>query len=110
MMKPSKKLFLWGLGGLAALLLLYGSLRWKFGPFLPPVIDKNLPDFVMFAAVGVMLWNRKIRKDEDRAEAERKRLEEEAAAPKDEGEDEESPVERAARSLENDEKGGNAPV
>jgi hypothetical protein len=78
-MKPSKKIFLIGLGVLAGILLLYGGLRWKFGPFLPEAIDKNLPDFVMFAAVGVMLWNRKIRKDEDKAEAERERLEVEAA-------------------------------
>jgi len=54
----------------------------KFGHFLPPFIDKNLPDFIMFCAVGVMLWNRKIRKDETKAAAEKKALEEEAAAAK----------------------------
>jgi hypothetical protein len=113
MMAPSKKIFQIGLGVLAGILLLYGGLRWKFGAFLPPAVDKNLPDVIMMAAVGVMLWNRKLRKDEDKAraaaEAERKRLEEKAANP-DEEEDEESPVERAARSLEREEKGGDAPV
>jgi hypothetical protein len=79
-MKPSKKVFQIGLGVLAALLLLYGGLRWKFGSFLPAAIDKNLPDFIMFAAVGVMLWNRKLRSDEDKAEAARLKEEEETAA------------------------------
>ena len=82
-MKPSKRIFLIGLGVLAALLLLYGILRWRFGPFLPAAVDKNLPDAIMFAAVGVMLWNRKIRSDEEKAaafaKAERKRLADEAA-------------------------------
>jgi hypothetical protein len=80
MMVPSKKIFLIGLGVLAGILLVYGLLRWKFGPFLPPTIDKNLPDFIMFCAVGVMLWNRKIRSDEDKAAAEKKRIELEAEA------------------------------
>ncbi len=75
--KPSRRFFLVGLGSLAGFLVIYGLLRWKFGPFLPEPIDKNLPDFVMVAAVGVMLWNRKILKDEAKAEAERKRLEDE---------------------------------
>jgi len=82
MMVPSKRIFLWGLGGLAGILLLYGLLRWKLGVFLPPVIDKNLPDAVMFLAVGVMLWNRKIRKDEEKKAAEKKAAEEAALAEK----------------------------
>jgi hypothetical protein len=109
MMKPSKKVFMIGLGALAGILLLYGGLRWKFGAFLPAAVDKNLPDFVMFAAVGVMLWNRKIRKDEDKAEAERKRLEAEAAAPADE-DPEESAEEGSGESAEDGsgESGGDA--
>jgi hypothetical protein len=88
-MKPSKKIFQIGLGSLAGILIVYGLLRWKFGAFLPPAVDKNLPDFVMFAAVAVMLWNRKIRSDEAKAEAERKRLEQEAAEAREVAEDSE---------------------
>jgi hypothetical protein len=83
-MKVSRKFFLISLGSLAGILIVYGLLRWKFGAFLPAAVDKNLPDFIMFAAVGIMLWNRKQRSDETKAEAERKRVEaaaaEEAAA------------------------------
>lgn len=77
-MVASRRFFLISLGVLAGILILYGLLRWKFGPFLPAVVDKNLPDFVMFAAVGIMLWNRKQRSDEAKAEAERARVAKEA--------------------------------
>ena len=71
--KPSKRFFLIGLGVLAGVLLLYGLLRMKFGPFLPEAVDKNLPDVIIFAAVGVMLWNRQIRKDESERERRKSR-------------------------------------
>jgi hypothetical protein len=78
--KPTKRFFLIGLGVLAGVLLVYGLLRMKFGAFLPEAVDKNLPDVIIFAAVGVMLWNRQIRKDEERERAEKQKLEEEARA------------------------------
>jgi hypothetical protein len=77
-MKAGKKLFYILLGALAALLLAYGLLRMKIGPFLPAAIDKNLPDVVMFSAIGIMLWNRKILSDEKKAEAARLQAEREA--------------------------------
>jgi hypothetical protein len=82
MMKISRRFFLISLSVMAGVLIVYGLLRWKFGAFLPAAVDKNLPDVIMFAAVAVMLINRKQRSDETKAaaaEAERKRLEEEAA-------------------------------
>jgi hypothetical protein len=79
-MKPNRRFFQIVLGILAAILIIYGFLRYKFGAFLPAAVDKNLPDVIMFSAVGIMLWNRKQRNDEKKAEAERKRIEEEAAA------------------------------
>jgi hypothetical protein len=79
-MKPGKRLFYVLLGLLAAILIAFGLLRSKYGPFLPPAIDKNLPDVIMFSAVGIMLWNRKVLGDEKKAEAARKLEEEEAAA------------------------------
>jgi hypothetical protein len=79
-MKPNRRFFQILLIVLAAILIIYGLLRYKFGAFLPAAVDKNLPDVIMFSAVGIMLWNRKQRNDEKKAEAERKRLEVEAAA------------------------------
>jgi hypothetical protein len=80
--RPSKRAFMIALGVLTVVLLAFGLLRMKFGQFLPASIDKNLPDVVMFGAVGIMLWNKKLRNDEEKAEKERKRQEEEALAAK----------------------------
>lgn len=79
-MKPNRRFFQILLVCLAAVLIIYGFLRYKFGAFLPTAVDKNLPDVIMFAAVGIMLWNRKQRNEEKKAEIERKRMEEDAAA------------------------------
>jgi hypothetical protein len=79
MFKPSKKHFTILLGSLVFILLLFGGLRWKFGQFLPDLIDKNLPDAVIIAAVGVMLWNRQIL-NQEKKEAEAKKAAEAAAA------------------------------
>ncbi len=79
-MKPDRRFFLICLGGLAFVLLAYGLLRMKFGPFLPPKIDENLPNAVIVGAVAILLWNRKLRGEAQKAEAERKRREQEEAA------------------------------
>jgi phage tail protein X len=89
-MKPGKKFFLIVLACLAAILVAFALLRMKFGPFLPKVIDDSLPDVVMFAAVGVLLWNRKILGDEKKADAARK-LEEEKAATSADADEESEP-------------------
>jgi len=82
MFKPTKNFFTIILGSLVVILLAFGLLRMKFGPFLPATIDKNLPDAVIVAAIGIMLWNRKILADEKKAEEARKKEEEEAEAAK----------------------------
>ena len=79
-MKPNRKFFTICLGILAFILLLYGILRMKFGPFLPEKIDQNIPNAVMVGAIAILLWNRKLRTESEKAEAERKRIEQEAAA------------------------------
>lgn len=79
-MKPNRRFFLICLGALAFILLAYGLLTMKFGHFLPPDIDKNVPNAVMVGAIAIMLWNRKLRGEAAKAELERKRLEEAAAA------------------------------
>ena len=79
-MKPNRTFFLICLSGLAAILLIFGFVRMKIGPFLPPQIDQNLPNAVIIGAIGIMLWNRKLRTEAQKAEAERKRIEIEAAA------------------------------
>lgn len=83
-MKPNRRFFTICLGILAFILLAYGLLRMKFGAFLPPKIDQNIPNAVMVGAIAILLWNRKLRGDAQKAEAERKRLEREAAAEEDE--------------------------
>ena len=80
--KPGKNLFYVLLGVLVVVLIAFGLLRSKYGAFLPPAIDKNLPDVIMFSAVGIMLWNRKVLGDEKKAAAARKLQEEEAATAK----------------------------
>ena len=89
-MKPNRTFFLVCLIGLAAILLIFGFVRMKIGPFLPPQIDQNLPNAVIIGAVGILLWNRKLRTEAQKAEEERKRIELEAAAARqvqEEGED-----------------------
>ena len=80
MKAPSKKFFQITLIVLAAILILSGIFHSQYEKLLPPAVIKNFPDVIMFAAVGILLWNRKQRNDEKKAAAERKRLEEEAAA------------------------------
>ncbi len=79
-MKPNRRFFTICLGILAFILLAYGLLRMKFGAFLPAKIDQNIPNAVMVGAIAILLWNRKLRGEAAKAEAERKRLEREAAA------------------------------
>jgi hypothetical protein len=68
-MKPTKKHFTIMLGALAGLLLVFGVTRMIVrGPFLPELIDKNLPDAIIFAAIGILLWNRKLRSNDEKAE------------------------------------------
>lgn len=80
--KPDKNFFTILLGVLTVVLLIFGILRWKLGQFLPDVIDKNLPDAVIVAAVGIMLWNRQILNQEKKEAEARKKAEEDAAAAK----------------------------
>lgn len=80
MFKPDKKFFTILLGCLVVILIVFGVLRMKLGAFLPAVIDKNLPDAVIVAAIGIMLWNRQILNQEKREAEARKKAEEEAAA------------------------------
>ncbi len=81
-MKPSKRFFLIAVAAILVVFVAYGILRMKFGPLLPTVIDKNLPDALIFICVGMMLWNRKLRSDEGKAAADKKRADDEAAAAK----------------------------
>ena len=78
-MKPNKRFFTICLGVLAFILLAYGLLRMKFGVFLPTKIDENIPNGVMVGAIAILLWNKKLRNEAEKAEAEQKRLKQEAA-------------------------------
>jgi hypothetical protein len=79
MVKPSRKTFLIILFAMTGVLIAYGVSRMLWGPFLPEIVDKNLPDILIIVAIGIMLWNRQLRNEEDR-EAKAKREAEEAAA------------------------------
>jgi hypothetical protein len=78
-MKPSKRFFYILLAIMAAMLIALGFWGAQLERILSPWIVKNLPDCIMFAAVGILLWNRQILNKEKKAAAARK-LEEEAAA------------------------------
>jgi cytoskeletal protein RodZ len=81
-MKPSKKLFTIALVALAGILILVGVLSMIDRALIPAVIVKDLSNGVVIAAIGIMIWNRKVVGDEKKAAAERKRQEDEAAAAK----------------------------
>jgi uncharacterized heparinase superfamily protein len=70
-MRPAlaRKFMVAALAVLAAILLLYGLARSLLGLSAPEGMDKNLPNAAIAAALGIFLWNRKIRADEDRAAA-----------------------------------------
>jgi hypothetical protein len=78
--KPSRKTLLIMLGALGVILIGYGVLQAIFGNILSESAGKNLSDIIIFAALGIFLWNRKLLKDEKMAAAERKKQEDEAAA------------------------------
>jgi len=68
-MKFTPKHFSIALACLAAILATYAILRGFLGPFLPKAIDDNLPNAVIIAALGIFLFNRKLRADEAKAAA-----------------------------------------
>jgi protein-S-isoprenylcysteine O-methyltransferase Ste14 len=81
--KPGKNLFYIVLGALALILIALGVFHSQLEQvFSQNLVEKNIPDFIMFAAIGVLLWNRKILGDEKKAAAARMKEEEEAAAAK----------------------------
>jgi hypothetical protein len=104
MYKPTKKHFTIMLGSLVVILLAFGLLRLKFGQFLPDTIDKNLPDAVIIAAVGIMLWNRQILKEQKKEEEARKAAEAAAAAESSEDEEDGHIPDSSAGKPEGDER------
>jgi hypothetical protein len=82
-MKPTKRAFYIMLAALAGILIIFGVCRSIYGQFLPDMADKAVPDIIMFAAVGILLWNRKVIGDAEKAakaaEAESQQLKAEEA-------------------------------
>jgi hypothetical protein len=83
-MKIKPRHFSIALACLAAILVGYAILRGFLGPFLPKIIDENLPNAVIVAALGIFLYNRKLRADEAKAAADEAKA---AAAAKERGDD-----------------------
>lgn len=79
-MKPGKTFFYILLGVLTAILIALGLLHTQIEKIFYPVKANDIADFIMFAAVGIMLWNRKVLGDEKKAAAARKLQEEEETA------------------------------
>ncbi len=79
--KPGKNFFYFILGALALILIATGLLHSQLERvFSQKFIEKDLPDGIMFAAVGILLWNRKVRNDQEKAAAARKAAEGEEAS------------------------------
>jgi hypothetical protein len=68
--KPTRLLLNILLAVLAFVLISFYTIRWKFGQFLPDVIDKNFFSVVVLAVLGVSLWNRRIWMEEKKKQIE----------------------------------------
>ncbi|MDR0597257.1 MAG: hypothetical protein LBG14_01975 [Treponema sp.] len=78
-MKLTRPLLLWIALGLGFFLLAYGLFRHFSGIMVDPGFEKILIDGVIFAALGLFIYNRKLAGDEKK---ERERREREAAEDK----------------------------
>jgi hypothetical protein len=65
-------------GGLGIFLIVYSLIRYFTGLHLSEAIEKNLFDTIVFIALGLFLYNRKLASDEKKAREAKERAELEA--------------------------------
>ncbi|GHU13399.1 hypothetical protein FACS1894161_3330 [Spirochaetia bacterium] len=94
-MKLSRKTLLWITAGLGLLLIAYALVRQFTGLEIDAKIERYFMDIVIFAALGLFLYNRKLateeRKAREAAEQEQVRVEQQAEAGDEEPDDEDRP-------------------
>jgi putative Mn2+ efflux pump MntP len=77
-MKISRKTLLIITAALGAFLILYTLLRQFTGFHLSETFEKNLFDVIIFIALGLFLYNRKLASDEKKEREAKERAEQEA--------------------------------
>jgi hypothetical protein len=67
---------------LGFILIAFAVIQSVFKIKLDPKVQNDIPTVIMFAALGLMLWNRKLRKEEAEARAAEEKAEKEALEAK----------------------------
>jgi membrane-bound ClpP family serine protease len=100
-MKITRKMLLIITAGLGVFLIVYSLIRQFTGLRLSETFEKNLFDTVLFVALGLFLYNRKLSSDEKKEREAKERAEREAAeAEKEETGDEKIDDKEAGGSIE----------
>lgn len=65
-MKLTRTALLWILGALAIVIILYGLAKQFIGFSVNPGLEKTLFDFIVIGAIGILLYNRQLTKEESK--------------------------------------------
>jgi uncharacterized membrane protein SirB2 len=93
-MKISRKTLLIITAGLGVLLIVYTLIRQFTGFHFSETFEKNFFDVIIFAALGMFLYNRKLASDEKKEREAKERAEQEAQAAAEEDDDNPCPEEQ----------------
>lgn len=63
-MKLSRTLLLWIIAGLGIAMILYAVAKQFIGFTVDPALEKTFFDFIVIGALGILLYNRKLARDE----------------------------------------------
>jgi len=63
-MKLTRTALLWILGALAIVIILYRLAKQFIGFSVNPGLEKTLFDFIVIGAIGILLYNRQLTKEE----------------------------------------------
>jgi hypothetical protein len=82
--KITRKMLLIAVAVLGSFLILYSLVKYLFGLEFSVAAEKRMMDFIIFSALGLFIYNRKLASDEKKAkeaaeEAERRKVEEQTA-------------------------------
>jgi len=88
-MKVTRKLLLRVVAGLGIFIIAYSLFRHFTGIGLDEKIEKNMIDFIVFAALGIFVYNRKLAGDEKKEREAKERAKAAEEAEKAEAEEDE---------------------